>query len=139
MQMGGMQQQQYGNYEFNDLENSIIGKTAGRAKLWGWIASVLGVFQLLGGACGSLGNAAAAMYVPAGIVMLIVGIAFIGVGNSLNNVVMTQGNDVGHMMQALQKIGNAFLIQSVTTIVFAVLGLVIFFFVFLFALIGAAS
>lgn len=129
----------YGNYEFNHLENGIIDKCAGRAKLWGWISAVLGALQIIGGGCGSLSSAALALYVPYGIVFLIVGITFIGVGNSLRYVVTTQGNDIGHMMQALQKLGSAFLIQSITFLVFVVIGVLIGFLMVFFILVGAAA
>ena len=130
--------QGYGQYEFNDMENQIIDKTAGRAKLWGWISAVIGACQLLGGTCGSLANAGFAMYVPYGIVMLIVGITFIGVGNSLRMVVQTQGNDIAHMMQAMQKLGSAFFIQSIAFIVVLVLAVLISVLVF-FVLVAAAA
>jgi hypothetical protein len=133
-----MMGQGYGNYEFNQLENSVIDKCAARAKLWGWISAVLGGCQILGGGCGSLSSAMLALYVPYGIVFLIVGITFIGVGNSLRYVVTTQGNDVGHMMTALQKLGSAFLIQSITFLVFVILGLFVGFLAF-FLLVAAAA
>ena len=131
--------QGYGTYEFNDMENQIIDKTAGRAKLWGWISAVLGACQLLGGTCGSLASATMAVYVPYGIVMLIVGITFIGVGNSLRSVVQTQGNDIAHMMQAMQKLGSAFFIQSIACIVMLVLAIIISVLVFFVVLAAAAS
>jgi hypothetical protein len=126
MGMGGMPGMgmpmgaQFGNYEFNDFENSIIDKSAGRAKLWGIISTVIGVLQLLG-SCGMVANASYATYLPSGIIALVVGITFIGVGNSLKSVVQTQGNDMMHMMQALQKLGSAFMIQIIATIIGIVL------------------
>jgi hypothetical protein len=131
--------QGYGTYEFNDLENQIIDKAGGRAKMWGWIAAVIGACQLLGGTCGSLASAAMAVYIPYGIVLLIVGITFIGVGNSLKMVVQTQGNDIAHMMQATQKLGTACFIQSITVIVGVVLGILVGVLVFFFVLAAAAS
>src|SRR5690606_14923563 len=111
---------QFGNYEFNDFENSVIDKTAGRAKLWGIVSTVIGALQLLG-SCGMVANASYATYLPSGIIALVVGITFIGVGNSLKSVVQTQGNDMMHMMQAMQKLGSAFMIQIIATIIGIVL------------------
>lgn len=116
----GMSPQQFGNYEFNDFENSIIDKAAGRAKLWGIISTVIGGLQVLG-SCGMVANASYATWLPQGIIALVVGITFIGVGNSLKSVVQTQGNDLMHMMQALQKLGSAFMIQIIATIIGIVL------------------
>ena len=48
---------------------------------------------------------------------------FIGVAGSLKAVVVTEGNDIDHMMAALQKLGNAFLIQVVVTVVAVVVGI----------------
>lgn len=139
--MGGMpgmpMAQQFGNYEFNDFENSIIDKTAGRAKLWGIIAAVIGSLQILG-SCGMVANASYATYLPNGIVELVVGITFIGVGNSLKSVVQTQGNDMMHMMQAMQKLGSAFMIQIIATIVGIVLIGIIMVLV-MFVLVAAAA
>lgn len=121
MGMGGMPMgAHFGNYEFNDMENSIIDKTAGRAKLWGIISTVIGSLQLIG-SCGMVQNASYATYLPSGIIALVVGITFIGVGNSLKSVVHTQGNDMMHMMQAMQKLGSAFMIQIIATIIGIVL------------------
>ena len=50
------------------------------------------------------------------IVAIVVGVTFIGAGGSLKQVVTTQGNDLMHMMQALQKMGTAFLIEAICAI-----------------------
>ncbi len=89
----------YGTYEFNPLENGIIGKCAGRAKLLGWISIVAGAFQLLGGGCGAIASPYYAMYVPYGIVSLIVGFTFIGVGNSLQSIVDALCSEVDKLGQ----------------------------------------
>lgn len=132
--MMGMQPQ-YGNYEFNEYENSIIDKAASRAKLWGIISTVIGALELLG-SCGMFASPSLATYLPAGIVAIVVGVTFIGAGNSLKAVVTTQGNDMMHMMQALQKMSTAFIIEIVCAIVgfaLAVLGVILLMFVFVAA------
>lgn len=133
----GMNPAQFGNYEFNDFENSVIDKTAGRAKLWGIISTVIGALQLLG-SCGMVANASYATYLPSGIIALVVGITFIGVGNSLKSVVQTQGNDMMHMMQAMQKLGSAFMIQIIATIIGIVLVALIMV-IAMFVLVAAAA
>ncbi|AKU96875.1 hypothetical protein AKJ09_03539 [Labilithrix luteola] len=110
----------FGHYEFNTLENSIIDKTARRAKLWGTISLVVGVLQVMS-SCGALANPSFAAQFPSGVIAIVVGIVFMGVGTSLKNVVQTQGNDIPYMMQALEKLGNALLVQIVCTIVGVVL------------------
>jgi hypothetical protein len=48
---------------------------------------------------------------------LAIGIFFIGGGSSLSAVVNTQGNDIMNMMQALSKLGTAFKIRVIVTLV----------------------
>jgi hypothetical protein len=77
-----------------------------------------------------------ATYLPAGIVAIVVGVTFIGAGNSLKAVVTTQGNDMMHMMQAMQKLSTAFIIEIVCAIVgfcLAILGVLLLMFVFVAA------
>jgi hypothetical protein len=122
---------QYGNYEFNDYENSIIGKTADRAKLWGIISTTVGALQILG-SCGMFVSPNLATYLPAGIVAIVVGVTFMGAGNSLKAVTTTQGNDLMHLMQAMQKMSTAFIIEIICAIVgfvLAVVGVLIVMFV----------
>jgi hypothetical protein len=128
----GMMAPQYGNYEFNEYENSIIDKTASRAKLWGIISTTIGALQILG-SCGMFASPTLATYLPAGIVAIVVGVTFIGAGNSLKSVVTTQGNDLMHLMQAMQKMSTAFIIEIICAIVgfvLAVLGMILLMFVF---------
>ena len=122
----GMMQPQYGNYEFNEYENTIIDKAAGRMKLWGTISTVIGALQLLG-SCGMFVDAKYATNLPAGIVAIVVGVTFMGAGNSLKSVVTTQGNDLMHLMQALQKMSTAFLIEMICAIIGFVLTLLVMF------------
>ncbi len=136
--MGGMAPQ-YGNYEFNEYENSIIDKAAGRMKLWGTISTVIGALQLLG-SCGMFVDAKYATNLPSGIVAIVVGITFLGAGNSLKSVVTTQGNDLMHMMQALQKMGTAFLIEAICAVVgFVLLILATILIAFVFVAVAASQ
>lgn len=123
---------QYGHYEFNPYENSIIDKTASRAKQWGVISTIIGALQIFG-SCGMVSNGWLAIYLPIGIVAIVVGITFIGVGNSLKAVVTTRGNDLMHLMQGLAKLSSAFFIAIVCVVigfVLAVAGGVMAMFVF---------
>lgn len=136
--MGGMTPQ-YGTYEFNEYENSVIDKAAGRMKLWGIISTVIGALQFLG-SCGMFVDAKYATNLPTGIVAIVVGITFMGAGNSLKSVVTTQGNDLMHMMQALQKMGSAFLIETICTIVgFILMAIVLVLVAFVFVAVAASQ
>ncbi len=111
----------FGNYEFNDYENQIIGTTAGRARTWGIISIVVGALNTLIGFLFFL-SPSLLVNLVSGIISIIIGVVFLGVGGSLASVVSTQGNDIEHMMRAMQKLSSAFMIQIVTTIVGAILG-----------------
>ena len=129
---------QYGSYEFTEIENGIIDKTAGRAKTWGTIAIILGAIQLLG-AMGAVVSPGLVAYLPMGIVQIVIGVQFVGAGNAMKAVVGTQGNDIPYMMQALDKLGSAFFVQIVVTVIGAVLvALLLVLALFLFAAAAAS-
>ena len=131
----GLMQPQYGNYEFNDYENSVIDKVASRAKLWGIISTVVGSFYLLS-SCGFFFKGDLLMNFPGGVVAIVVGIVFMGAGSSLKAVVTTQGNDMQHLMTAFQKMSTAFIIQIGCAIAGVALGFIVF---MLLAFVIAAS
>lgn len=128
----------YGSYEFNELENAILTRTAARAKLWGVISVVLGVTQMVG-SCGMLASSSLGLLLPIGIVALIVGMTFIGVGNSLDSAARTQGRDMPHLMAAMQKLTTAFTVQIVCNVIGVVLFAVMMIFLFFAAIVSAAS
>lgn len=128
---------QYGGYEFNQHENSVIDRCASRAKLWGWISAALGIFQIFG-SCGMFSNALFGAYLPAGIVAIVVGFTFVGVGNSLKAIVSTQGNDIQHTMQAFQKLSSAFIVQIICAVVGLVVAVVVILIAMLFLVANAA-
>jgi hypothetical protein len=128
----------FGNYEFNDQENAVIAKAAGRARLWGIISIVVGALYTLSGfffflSPGLLGNFAS------GIKDIIVGVVFLGVAGSLTSVVQTQGNDIQHMMQALDKLSTSLMVQIIGTIVGVILGAILMMIVALVFVAAAAS
>ena len=127
----------YGNYEFNDTENAIIDKTASRAKLWGIISTTIGALQVVA-SCGAVASPGLATYFITGVIAIIVGVTFMGVGNSLKSVVNTQGSDLVHMMQALDKMSGAFLVQIVCAVIGFVLAAVAFV-IIAFVIVAAAA
>ena len=100
-------------YEFTVPQNAIIQKTATYARLWGIISIFVGAIQIL------------AAQLLAGIVSIVIGMVFIGVAGSLKAVVVTEGNDIDHMMAAVQKLGNAFLIQVIVTVAAVIVGILV--------------
>ena len=127
----------YGSYEFNDTENSVIDRAASRVKLWGIISTTICALQCFS-SCGAVANPTFAANLPTGIVAIVVGISFMGVGNSLKSVVQTKGNDLMHMMQALDKMSGAFMVQIMCAIVGFVLTLA-FIMIVAFVLVAVAA
>ena len=123
----------YGQYEFNEMENGVIAKTAGRAKTWGIIAIVIGSIEVLSGFAFFVSPGLLLNFIT-GIAQIVIGVTFLGVGGSLTSVVNTQGNDIEHMMGALNKLSTAFMIQIIMAIIQAVLiALAILLVIFVFA------
>lgn len=114
-------------YEFSDAENSVIASCAFWAKL-------LGIFEIVTGAAALLN----CNIVTFGI-NLFIGIFLIGGASALTAVVNTQGNDIGNMMTALQKLGSAFKTRVIVTIIAVVVILLAFLGIMAIALLGAAS
>lgn len=108
-----------GKYEFTSSENVTVGRTAKWARIWGWIAIVMGALMAL---LGVLALPAGIVNVIVGGIYIFVGMYFKGAGDSLQSVVDTAGNDVSHLMTALEKLGSAFKITVILMIVGIVLG-----------------
>ncbi len=100
-------------YEFNASENEVVARTARYARGWGIVSIVIGAFGILGSLQALGGNAAALAQLPPGVANVVIGGFFISTARSLRSVVTTQGDDIAHLIEALRKLGLAFLIQLV--------------------------
>jgi len=103
-----------GDYEFTASQNVVIGKAA----TW---ATALGIVMFVNAALSLLNF-------PNGIIQAVIslflGINFFRSGKAFKSVVDTQGNDVAHLLQALDRVGTAFQIRLIVTLVGVVLMLV---------------
>lgn len=99
------------NYEFSSSENLTIERTARFARAFGVISAILGVLASLDVVLSMAANSARAAELPQSLAAIIVGVIFVRVAAALQLVVNTEGNDVQHMMEAVKKLGDAFLIQ----------------------------
>jgi hypothetical protein len=129
-----------GFYEFGHADNAVLEKTGSRARWWGILSLVGGVFGLLlallfvfgilltgatsklGAGAGIISAAILGFVGPISLVYLVVGRLYMGAGSALVAVVETQGNDVEHLMQALDKMARAFRLEVIMTIGAFVLG-----------------
>ncbi len=130
---GGQPTAAGGTYEFNDIENQTIDKLARRSRLWGIFALVSGVLGLL--VLGAIGLAMdeisselprelrgavplmLAGFAPFVLVNLIIGGLYMQAGGAMKQVVSTQGNDIELMLEGVKKLGGAFMIEAIVTLV----------------------
>ena len=108
-------------YEFSQLENDTIGKTAFWAKALAITMFVSAALSLFG--CNILNVAA---YVA-------IAIPIFMAGNALQKVADTRGSDITYMMEAVQTLGTSFLVRIIALIAMVVLTVVIMLALFLFA------
>ncbi|MBW3535554.1 MAG: hypothetical protein KY453_10125 [Gemmatimonadetes bacterium] len=110
------------SYEFEPAEDAVIERTARWVTWWGWIAVAAGILLIVGGLTtwdeGGLAQAAL------GGVYILIGVYFRGAGRALARVVDTTGNDIGHLMEALDRLTAAFRVQVILVVVFVVMAVV---------------
>ena len=104
-------------YEFDARENEVVGSAASWARVLAVVLFVNAALSLFN--CNPFSATLNA----------VVGSYFLGGAKSLTAVVTTEGNDVANMMQALTKLGAAFKVRVIVTVVALVLILALFFFV----------
>lgn len=102
-------------FEFGVRENDVIGGTGRWVTWWGWISMAAGVLLIAGGVS-ALREGGISQLVLGGIYVL-VGVYFRGAGRSLGRVVETTGDDVAHLMEALERLTSAFQVQVILVIV----------------------
>jgi hypothetical protein len=99
-------------YEFSSVENETIAAAGARARTWAVLSIIFGALQLLlGVATLGKGGLTSIGYLVGAPVSVVVGVTILGVASALRSAVDTRGNDIGHVMQALKKLGTAYTIQ----------------------------
>jgi hypothetical protein len=111
---------QSGSYEFSPSQNAILRRGALWSGLLAWFlmgsAVLLAITAILSAEAASVGSVIAAAF------YFIIGFNFRGAAASMRAVVETSGNDIDHLMSALEKLAGAL---QVMAIVF-VLGVIAF-------------
>ena len=124
-----------GGYEFDALESKTIEKIAGRTRLWGIISLVVGIAVTAGlavllGLVDQLKGQIPVMYIHAGIAAMVplmivhfaVAALYIGSGSALMRCVHTEGSDIEHLLAGLAKMGTAFKVEFIVSVVAIVAG-----------------
>ena len=117
------------SYEFNAAENAVIEKCGSRTLMWGILQTFAGALVALV-ALGTIvmgigatfaghpeGLLMAPVSIVEAVVILFLGVTWIKAGQSLKLVVTTQGNDIPLLMDALARLGKAFFLLTILTIV----------------------
>ena len=100
-------------HEFTDDQNAIIRSAATWAMVLGVFNFISALGNLSGKSCGALiGN-------------IVAGVLFVLISSAFKKIVISTGNDVGHLMEALQKLGVLLLIRIIATIIGVVVGIVL--------------
>ena len=111
------------SYEFKERENIVIDKAALWSRVLGAVViaeAVVGLREIAANPIGPLVSL---------VVALIVGIAFVRAGSAFKRVVDTEGDDVLHMMEAMQQLGRAFTIRiALMVIALVLIGVALLFF-----------
>ncbi|MGE0321813.1 MAG: hypothetical protein AB7S68_05905 [Polyangiaceae bacterium] len=109
-----------GGYEFTPDQDTKLATTGTKLTFAGIMQIVWGVGQLLFSWFWGLGQW---FYnLPISITLIVIGILFIGVGNSFKKISSTQGNDIEHLMSAVSKLGGLAVVQIVGFILAMILG-----------------
>lgn len=88
-------------YEFRESENEVLRKASNAAKFLGIVFFVQAALALIN--FNIIGLA----------IDIALGVSFFQGGKSLQSVVETQGNDIPHLMEGLEKLSSALLIRLV--------------------------
>lgn len=132
-----------GRYEFNPLENMVIARAARLTRAWGIIAVVIGVLLAIMVIVGAalvlvftsevddptVGVLLPIVLIvalgPVALVNVITGWYYMASGRSLQEVVDTEGNDVAHLMSALDRVAGAFRIEVIFLVIAFALGVIL--------------
>jgi len=109
-------------YEFSEQENEHFSKLASGMKFVGIAALVLGAISMIAGFSGEY------TAVVNGILYLFIGYLTMTAARPVQMIVDTEGNDIDHLMTAIQELGKLYKLQK-ALIIFALvcLGLIVFF------------
>jgi len=108
-----------GNYEFNETENKIVSTLASRLMIAGIMSIAFGVISLFGSFLWDVRSGI--LGAPGSIATAVIGIVFLLASGSFKKIASTQGNDMGHLMEALKKMTLAATVQVVGYVAAAVL------------------
>jgi hypothetical protein len=123
-------------YEFNAEQSRLIGGLGRSMRIVGLVAlawAVVGIISM-----GILAWKSGVLYFDLNPVLaLFIGLWALSGGSSFNNVVATQGNDIGYLMDALGKLRNIFSLIAILIVVALLIAIAVMAYVLIFHPAGA--
>ena len=104
-----------GHYEFTPAQNTVLGKSATWIGLFAWIMIGSSAIMAIGGFL-SIDEGSIGALIAAGVYFAI-GMNFRSSSTSMKAVVQTEGNDIDHLMAALDSLGSAFKFMGILFLV----------------------
>jgi hypothetical protein len=111
-------------YEFNGGENGIIQQLASAMSFVGIMTIIVGVLTGISGfiqVSQPRGGGQGFASIVQGVLFLVIGLMTQGASSHFSQVVKTEGNDIGHLMQALDKLRGMYVLQKILFIIVLVL------------------
>lgn len=101
-------------YEFGPEQNRVIERLSARIQGFGIVSIILGALSIIGGVVLLFSSPVVGIGRAVGaIVPIVTGIIYTRGAAKLRDVVKTSGDDIGHLMAAMDELGKAFMIQLV--------------------------
>ena len=107
-------------YEFNDHENSQFSTLASSMKFVGLVFIIMGGVNLISILSGNIPE------VITGVIFIAIGIWTRKAGNSMAEIVDTEGHDISHLMNAITNLGKLYNLQKWLVIILLVISAVTF-------------
>jgi len=105
-------------HEFTAQQNQILQKTATWTGLFAWMMMVSSALMAIGGLLSGEASSIGALIAAA--IYFTIGFTFRGAATSMGEVVRTTGNDIDHLMDAIDKLGSAFRVMGIVFLVGAI-------------------
>ena len=112
-----------GHYEFSGEQNAILAKTATWSRLLAWILIGSSVLMAIAAALSGEGGAMGALVAAA--IYFVIGLSLKDAALSMTAVVETAGNDIEHLMTALDKLGSAFKTMAIVFLIGVIISVVV--------------
>ena len=113
---------QTAQHEFSSEQNEILQKAATWTSLFAWMMMASSGLMAIGGFLSGEATSIGALIAAA--IYFTIGFTFRGAAKSMGKVVHTTGNDIDHLMDAVDRLGSAFRVMGIVFLLGAVASVV---------------